>query len=369
MLTALMSLVPPFSILFYLTGVRLPGGVPIHRKMKLGNAHIVLLLLAAGLLAGACTREPVGQEAGEIRFRVLNEWQDVTKGASIYDGGTMASGSFKAAAYEHGTTNAYISPTTVSWVSSAWEFADGKHYWPASGSLDFHAWMPATPPSYIEQSYSAGHPGFTCTALPLTSAGQEGLQEYVYAFAADKSKAGSEASGVSLNFQHPFATISFRIAVQHTGLTLNSITLSRFENEITYGVNNNGSYSHNGGGNCWSSLSSSGDFVGSYSLDLDTGTAPYEMGPYLVIPQTFSPYQRISVRYTPDGEAALTKWANIPSLTWEAGHHYQYTFLLKTNFTVTVTDLETAQPNVTTDVTVTDLENGGYQDYTRYITP
>ncbi len=328
--------------------------------MKLWNGHISLLLLAAGLLAGACTREPVGQEAGEIRFRVLNEWQDVTKGASIYDGGTMSSGSFKAAAYEHGTTNAYISPTTVSWVSSAWEFADGKHYWPASGSLDFHAWMPATPPSYIEQSYSAGHPGFTCTALPLTSAGQEGLQEYVYAFAADKSKAGSGASGVSLNFQHPFATISFRIAVQHTGITLNNITIS--------GVNNNGSYSHNGGGSGWSSLSSSGNFVGSYSLDLDAGVAPYVMGPYLVIPQGFTP-QNISVTYTPDGGSAITKSGNIGSLTWVAGHHYQYTFLLKMNFTVTVTDLETAQPNVTTDVTVTDLENGGYQDYTRYITP
>ena len=333
--------------------------------MKRWNLHISLLLLAAGLLAGACTREPAGQEAGEIRFRVLNEWQDVTKGASIYDGGTMSSGSFAVEAYAGNTTTAYISPTTVSRVSSAWEFADGKHYWPAEGNLSFHAWMPFDPSSYDPPSYItdltysyADGPGFSCT-LPLTSDDQDLLTEYVYAYAKDRDKSHDGATGVPLNFRHPFATIRFCFAVAHSGIILNRITLG--------GVKSTGTYTHEGG---WTSPGGSGTFEwGTYDQSLN---APYQTGDYLVMPQTIGT-QTITVTYTdnrdPEHPASVSRTGTISLPRWEAGTHYLYTILLKTNFTVTVTDLETAQPNVTTDVSVTDLENGGYQDYTRYIIP
>ena len=354
------SLVVLYLISFsisHLTGVRLPGGVPIHRNMKLGNVHIVLLLLAAGLLAGACTRvEPVGQEQDEIRFRV-DGWQEATKaGAVPYAGGTISSGSFGVTAYSGGTTTPYFANSTVNYVSSAWEFADGKHYWPASGTLDFHAWMPTTKPSYItDPTYSRDPdlgPGFTCRDLPLTSAGQEGLQEYVYAYETGKSKADNGASGVTLAFHRPFTLIEFRLALPHPGMTLNSITIT--------GVKNNGTYTHSGD---WTPTGESGSFVATYNTVYDSGTSPIVLGQYLVMPQSFGT-QHIAVNVTVGGNPATTYEGDITLSSWQAGHSYIYTFLLQTNFIVTVQDLVEVAPNVTTDVSVQDLVNGGTQDYT-----
>ena len=308
---------------------------------------MVSLLLAAGLLAGACSRvEAVGQN--EIHFRVTDDWQPASKVVA-----PLATDSFGVTAYSGGTTSAYFERAQVSYVTSAWEFSDGKHYWPASGTLDFHAWMPVAPPSYIgtpTYTYANG-PGFSCSSLPLTSAGQAALQEYVYAYTTDKSKAGSSASGVPLKFLRPFASVQIIFVTDHEGITLNTITLLN--------VKNNGVYTHAGG---WGSHSGDGNLVLTYNCTMDSGDVPYVLGDYLVVPQAFTP-QNIQVTYTPDGEAPITLTGSIPSLTWATGRRYVYTFLLKTNFRLTVTDLEESVPNVSSDVYVLDLLDGGVMDY------
>lgn len=327
-------------------------------EVKLGIGHIASsLLLAAGLLAGACSREHVGQDAGEIRFRVVDDWEEATKVAA-----PLATDSFGVTAYSGGTATEYFSGAQVDYVSSAWEFSGGKRYWPASGTLDFHAWMPVTKPSYIgtpTYSYANG-PGFTCTALPLTSAGQATLPEYVYAYVSNCSKAANGVSGVELEFHRPFASVQIRFATDHEGITLNTITIT--------GVMNNGDYTHAGG---WSSQSHSdpenpNNLVLTYNCGLTSGEPPHVLGDYLVVPQNFEP-QTIQVTYTPEDRSPVTLTGSIPSLTWEAGRRYVYTFLLKMNFTLTVTDLEAAAPSILTSVYVLDIPDGEYDDYTHLI--
>ena len=309
-----------------------------------------ILLLVAGLLAGACTSvEPVGQ--GEIRFRV-DGWQEATKVIA-----PQASDSFGVTAYSGGTTTKYINEVQVDYVSSAWVFSDGKHYWPASGTLDLQAWMPVTLPTYITAtSYSASNgPGCTCTGLPLTSAGQEGLQEYVYAYTTGADKASCGASGVSLNFVHPFSMIQFRLTGLDTGISLKGITLSTVDNDgvVNYQLRNGGSFNYR---QDWTSVSGSGAFEGSYNQT----SAPAELGEYLVVPQAFNlNRQHIEVSLDIGGSSTVTYMGDITLPAWAKGHRYIYSFFLKTHFVVMVQDLVEQGSDVTAGVEVEDLENGG----------
>ena len=268
------------------------------------------MLLAVGLLAaGSCSQLDPG--TGEIRFRVEAGWQSGTK-AAMYDDGAVSSGSFGVAAYTHGTTTAYISATTVSYAAGAWSFDGGQRYWPASGTLDFHAWMPATRPSYITSpTYAAGNPGFTCSGLPLTTAGQATIHEYVYAVESNHGKDGGD---VSLAFQRPFAKVRFQMDGS-PGVTIHSITIEN--------VYNNGVYTHVSG---WTSTGSAGNLVLQLNdTHYDEGTGVVAVGdPMLVKPQTLGT-QTIVVDYTLDGGPCTQKSFPVSIASWAAGHGYTYT--------------------------------------------
>lgn len=299
------------------------------------------------MLSAACSKDDgdsaqqAGGEAQEIRVNA-DVWR-VMEGtrATIYDGGTLTSGSFKASSYVANTTTAYITPVQVDWVTDKWVWSDGKHYWPASGSLDFFAYMPAAIPSYImdmsdvasQVTYTARNPQFKCKDLPMTynselpSDGQgSGLQEFVYALKTDRTKALDGADGVTLNFQHPFARIKLMLAASHPNVTINSITFRS--------IKNNGSYDHSASPE-WTTTGVATDFTVTLSdaaaIFDDNPASPTQIGTdFIMIPQEFAGAIEINASWNDWGDTPVehTVTTTIPAITWQAGYSYTYTFTI-----------------------------------------
>lgn len=320
----------------------------MKHKMR-QTRYIGYLLLALTCLLTACSSGGNGSEEldppapnptpnptpenQEIKLNA-NVW-NMMEGmrATFYDAGTITSGSFTASAYVENTTTAYINPTTVNWNSTEWQWSDGKHYWPASGSLDFFAYMPATKPSYISSiTYNARSPQFFCENLPMTynsdspTEGQgSGLQEFVWGVTIDQNKVSQGTSGVTMTFKHPFARIYFKLAASHPNITINSIT---FQTLI-----NNGSCTFNGTTTTWALTGDPTNLVASYTGDSGRKTTSPEAqpigGPFLVIPQNWTGGIEVNASWTEWGEAKdnQTLTATVPT-NWQSGYSYTYTFTI-----------------------------------------
>ena len=295
--------------------------------------------------------------------------------ATFYDLEALKAVGFRAHAYVNGTTTPYINPTNtnVTWNSTPpgeWEFTDGKHYWPAEGSLDFFAYMPATVPTYITgPTYSApGEPGvpqaqFTCT-LPMVynatspEAGQgSSLQEFIWGITVAQNKANQGATGVTMKFRHPFARLKFQLAASHPNVQINSITFKKLKTGGTCTLNNTAiadTYYYTT--SAWSSLTpaegGSNLVMTLASKDNDDKwiTAPVNtfndnpasvvpIGGYsggvhqyvnlLVVPQTFAGEIEVNASWTEWGEAkdSQTLTATVPT-NWQSGYSYTYTFTI-----------------------------------------
>ena len=338
------------------------------------------LLLTAGMLLAGCSKDSgdsaqqAGEEPQEIRVNA-NVWR-VMEGtrATTYDGGTLTSGSFTASSYVENTTTVYISPVQVDYVTDKWVWSDGKHYWPASGNLDFFAYMPATVPTYITgPTYSivesAPQASFTCT-LPMiydlptsTSTGQgSSLQEFVWGITVGQNKADQGASGVTMKFRHPFARIKFQLAASHPNIIINSITFKNLKTGGTCTLNSTDkSESYYYTKSVWSELTGSSDLVmqlvakdneGKYMMTNNAGeiivndAAKFHSNPasvvpiggwaesahqyvnLLVIPQTFAGVIEVNAGWNDWGDTPVehTVTTTIPAITWQPGYSYTYTF-------------------------------------------
>lgn len=239
------------------------------KKLSLSLLSLLSLVLALALSLAGC-REPEPPEAQtEIRLNA-SVWQmmqgapapsasparaylsnHAPRRAHTYDNATalQTEGSFTAAAYQQNTTTAYISPVAANWSTDKWLFSDGKHYWPATGNLDFFAYMPAEKPSYMSApAYTvvdtdddgvldAPQASFTCADLPMTyaaptstAAGQgSDLKEFVWGITVAQNKASQGASGVTMKFRHPFARIRFQLSASHPNIIINSITFKNLK--------------------------------------------------------------------------------------------------------------------------------------------
>ena len=310
-------------------------------------AHLCL----ASLLLAACSSDitpDTSAEADEIRFRA-DVWQ-VMEGtrATFYTPGTQTSGSFTCAAYNAGSTTQYIAPTTVSWVTDRWEFSDGKHYWPATGRLDFFAYMPTTVPSYLSTpTYTtARNPQFTCTNLPMTynsaspSEGQgSGLQEFVYALVTNQDKLGTNhtlqptAGQVALHFFHPFARLKFQLSDTYSNIKINTITFKDIKNNGTFAYADSPQ---------WTTTGTATDFVVTLNQTFTaspTATVQDLGADFLMIPQTFAGVITVNASWTDWGETiAHNVSTTLSSLTWQPGYSYTYTFNIReTDLIVNVT--------------------------------
>jgi len=306
------------------------------------------MLLTVGLLA-ACSTDDDGTDNGgdgaaEIRLNA-DCWQ-VMKGtrAATFDNAAQLqdeTGGFMCCVYDYGTTTPYFDAVSVRYDNEedAWKFQDGKHYWPATGALDFFAYMPATVPSYItdvsnvagQVTYTSGNPQFNCVSLPVTNAGQDGIKEFIFAMAANQDKAHQGATGVALNFMHPFARINLKLSAnQVKDVTINSITFKS--------VKNNGTYTHTGTPDRWALTGSATNIVVTLNEDY-TVTKEEQLlyAPCLVIPQDWTGAIEVSATWKEWGEdVSETLTASVPT-AWLAGYSYDYVFTIsKYDLTVDV---------------------------------
>lgn len=309
------------------------------------------LLLAGGmlLLATACSKDETedGQRTDisdkDIRMNV-DVWR-VMEGtrATTFDNPTALQneGSFTCYAYNGGTTTAFINGSTVNWAESTWAFADGKKYWPTTGSLDFFAYMPAEKPSYISAvSYAtAQNPTITCTSLPMTADGQSSIKEFIYGLVTGQTKAAQGGTGVTMNFLHPFARIDFKLAASHPDIIINSITLKN--------IQNNGSCTLNGTTSTWAPSGDATDFVMTLTGDAATfnnnPNTPQPIGgyaesahtsiPLLMVPQDWEGEIEVNASWNDWGDTPVphTVSTTIPAITWQPGYSYTYTFTISTD--------------------------------------
>ena len=314
------------------------------------------MMLTAGLMTGCSADEPIAGGGvpivhpdvtptavtePEITFQVSDDWQNMADTrATITNAGALTSGSFKVFVYEDGTTNPYINAegTTVNYVTDAWAFADGKHYWPASGNLDFFAYRPATPPSYVVPTYTvddvdnndvADGPTLTCTNLPVNSAGQAEMQEFVYAYATAQNKTNA-ASGVALNFLHPFAVINFAIKTTHPAIySFNSIELTKVRNYGTFRHTSNPKWFIPENEVTSLIMTTNAERRGIAANANFSAQQITDMGlPFIVIPQYLneaSPQIIVKLKWSATDESETTYTFANPQLLYEAGKIYTYT--------------------------------------------
>ena len=309
------------------------------------NLKYIALWLLVTLLASACSSDggdtpstPPANTQDEINIKA-QVWQ-VMQGASAprrahtYDdvAALKTEAQFKCTAYQANSNPlvAYIPTTTVDWDSgdNRWEFNHGTdhYYWPASGNLDFFAYMPATPPSYITAgpTYTASHDvTFTCSGLPMTNAGQgSSLKEFMFGMALGQNGTDN-ASGVNLSFQHPFTRIKMELsASQVDPITIKSITFKS--------VKTGGTFTYNGSTSTWdTSEGASDNFVATLNQTVTITNAVQTLGePYLMIPQSWGGQIEVRIIWDDWGvqkEETLT--ASAPT-TWKIGYSYTYSFTI-----------------------------------------
>jgi hypothetical protein len=297
------------------------------------NLKYTALCLFVTLLAIACSKD--GADGNEVTNR--NEAKkeiglktDVWKMAEatravIYNNDRLKYNGFICTAYNSGTatpnTEADIIGTDVTWSDSRWTFDGGPRYWPTSGNLDFFAYSPRAIPGYITTgptySYSGGQKvSFTCQDLAMTSYTQSGITEFVYAFAANKNRTNA-ASGVSLQFQHPFALIKLQLAANHPDIYIHSIT---FQNVMNFGT-----YSNSNG---WHTEDVAKNLVWTINAEFDNNTTARQIGAnYIVIPQGWTGGIVVNADCLYWGEKK--NYSNLTTTVptnWQPGYSYTYTF-------------------------------------------
>ena len=292
-------------------------------------------MLAVPALLTACSNDNESTpEQSEIRLK-SDVWKmmEGTRATTIDDSYLQNNG-FSCTAYTAGTTtantDANIIGRTVSWSDTKWVFNDGSHYWPTSGNLDFFAYMPVTTPGYISSvNYAvdgtpAPAPYFVCANLPMTDVGQRGLREFIWALSPAQNKASQGATGVTMNFKHPFALIKFVIAAgsgEH--VQVNRISIA--------GLNTGGTCTFKAAGTAstWSSQTGSATLTITPANPLKYNTAFTETTLLMVIPNTDTKTLTVNGTWD-DWSDNITKdiSTNI-SIDWHPGYKYTY------NLTVT----------------------------------
>ena len=308
----------------------------VMRQKTFQTRYISYVLLALTCLLTACsgggssseeldppaptpTPSPT-PENQEIKLNV-SVWQTMEgMRATTFDNGTITEGNFKVAAYNADTATPYFDFTQVNYVTDHWEMVTRRN-WPASGSLDFFAYMPASYPSYVNTFHydTPRTPRIVCANMPVTiTAGSDDTQELVVALKTDQNRAGQGASGVTLNFMRPFARVYFKLsAASGSAVKINSITIP--------GIYRNASCTFNGTSSVWSGWGYAENFVLSAPSSSEAATGDT---PYLVIPNNYG-----TKTFTVN--ATWTDWSNVTkdvsadvTVNWQAGYSYTYTFTL-----------------------------------------
>lgn len=297
------------------------------------------MIAVSALVVSSCNKEMHENDQLQQTIR-LSVDVPITK-ATIFDtpaslnNSDVGGGDFAIYARMTGDTSndgeMYMSNVRVNYFRDAndWRFANADgifvdYFWPLIEKLDFFGHFPLDPAkgAVTKVTYTKGAgPSFNF-ALPLNSAGQEGLHEFLYSFVQDKGlEEGNPA--VEMGFSHPYAAVSFNLG-QSYRMTLHDITLT----DICY----KGLYEFNHESKKWElSLESDKEsLVLGIGKDIPSSinfNSPIG-GPYLVAPQELSTDSKLRVSFTrlDKQEDIIEKSLNELGITkWEAGKHYVYT--------------------------------------------
>lgn len=318
----------------------------------------MIILLAAGLLAGCCCHkdEPVQRHEIAMKTGVTS----MLRRANTIDNNTaLQSQDLKIDAYFHDTETKYLDGKKLHYTGGdpAWKFWNSStstqehYYWPIVGSvhtgvvpnitvssLDFVGYCPFIQPSYITGlTYTADHDvTFSCTALPMVDSLQNAQKEFLFGIALEQDKTNA-ASGVPLSFKHPFAQIKLQLAASHPDIIINSITFKS--------IKNNGDFVYDNSETSYT-WTPTGDAVNLVFTDTATFTnvpaSVQAIGePFIVIPQTWTGEIEVNASWKDWGDTPVPHAlsAKIPDETWLVGHSYAYTFTISPeDLTVNITN-------------------------------
>ena len=291
----------------------------------------------------ACTKVQQENVPDAICFNL--DLNDLRTKATLFDGGDCLTdkenggGDFRLYAYLDGTATPAINNARVNHIINkgvlGWYFrdengtpdieADDKivdYYWPLGVTMDFFGHMPMdlSDTGITLGTYSGiAGPSFSCD-LPLDNAGQENIQEFIYAYTENQTVATQNANnGVRMNFRHPLSCVVFRLG-QSYRIKINSVSLT---NIYKTGNFSNGTWTGTGAGNHSLNIvvnKTVGDGINYNSL---IG------GPYLVMPQSFTTDDsRLVLNYDYGSEIGKTASLPIRALStegWDSGKKYTYT--------------------------------------------
>lgn len=390
------------------------------QDMNWMKRHLIFINMvwASMLLLGSCTSEsgtgipdvtPVvpskptnntetAVSQDEITFQVTGKWEEAanTRMADLYENmdelqeevkaisGT-ASKFFHIDAYYDGRTDKYIDNSHVFYFPEAatkWNFATGTtiqhYYWPPSQTdtyLNFFAYAPevltytgVTIGTYIDRT-----PVINCdlktdnNQVYTEDANEIPMKEFMYAFAAGQNKTEHAASGVTLNFMHPFAAIYIELGSAKQLMKLNSVTLKRIYKKGT------GTYNSSGPAPTTNWVTDTTDPDGTPDMTMTInkvmGTTMQKgdvFGPLIVMPQDLHGRAdkediKMVVTYTPNGDPLPTIISEIviydssTHTSWAPGKKYIYTLDLgeddgAVNISVAVTDWDDKGSETSVDV-------------------
>ena len=328
--------------------------------MKRTKGHLLMIgLLTASLLVSCSADNDITQQPDvatqpvktdaqhEITFNVTAASQTgTTRVVTINNDTELEIRDIRIDAYFNGTTTALFSNALLRYraYTSRWEFystsaTDWTHYyWPIEGSvhiassttvgaIDFVGYVPFTPPGEITlEDYSASNGPSFSAVLPVSEgifneSTQSSVREFMYAYKTNQKndydgatpKTGSNIGKVDLEFQHPFALVNIYLKSALRGTVINTVQLS--------GINTSGTFVYSSG---WGSLGTSATLSKTVSK-----TVPNQLnfnaligGPYMVIPQTLSGSNNLTVNQTYN--ASTSNIQGTISTIWLPGKIYNY---------------------------------------------
>lgn len=178
--------------------------------------YLLIMAVAALALTSCSSDETIAvNQSDAISFRSLTN--NLTRAADIESAADLAS--FNVYAQKHDDASDYIGTSStnssVSFVNngSGTYTSSSKHYWPASGNLDFYAWSAnSTANGNKETSVTANSFDSYAVTVPSTAADQP---DFIYASNYNQAKVAS----VALTFNHYESRIVLK--VKNTASSLN----------------------------------------------------------------------------------------------------------------------------------------------------
>ena len=299
------------------------------------------MIAVLAFIVSSCDKEM--QEDAQLQQAIRLSVDVPSTKATIFDtpasltNPAVGGGDFAVSAWITGETsnagNLYMNNVRVNYFSDKndWRFTDANgtyvnFYWPLEDKLDFFGHFPLNPAdgavtsvTYDPKNNHAVGPSFEFE-LPLTSAGQEGLHEFLYSFVQNKDKSTPK---VEMSFSHPYAAISFNLG-QSYRMELNDIKLTKLHYKGTYLFDLEDKEWGLIPGDSKETL----DIAIKKDIPEDINFNSPIGGPYLVAPHDLTDASYLKVSYTRlDGgsDTKSVKLVDIGIAKWEAGKHYVYT--------------------------------------------